>query len=82
MSKKKKKHVAAKGGFRRFGMVDMLLLYWQPIDARITEEDPETWKRFEQAPGNWFVRNGCYLRCRKIRKGTYVWLAQKQQEKQ
>ena len=82
LATKKDAHFAEKGDYKRFGLLDALLMYWQPLPRAQTENERDYFRRAEADPSNWFIKDGHYLCCRKVNDTILVWLAQKQKEKQ
>ena len=75
-------HIQKKGTFKRFGMVDAVLLYWEKLSTDVIDSDPDYYKRAGAMKDMWFFRGGYILKVRKIRKTAHTWLAQKQNEKE
>ncbi len=75
-------HLSEKGTYRWFGLLDALLFYWQPLPVTNDEVEKNYFARAEATPSNWFVREGHYLRCRKLADTALVWLAQKEKQKE
>ena len=68
------------GSFRRYGLVDMVMLYWQEIGADTLAENPDYFQRAAADENIWFVQGKYSLACRKLRFSQLVWLAQKADE--
>ena len=66
--------------YRRFGLVDMLMLYWLEIPSATIAQDPDYWQRAADDENIWFVRGKYSFACRKLRYSQLVWLAQKAEE--
>ena len=44
------------GSFRRYGLVDMVMLYWQEIGADTLAENPDYFQRAAADENIWFVQ--------------------------
>ena len=75
-------HFAEKGDYERLGLLDALLMYWEPSPPGATDEERDYFERAGADPTIWFVKDGHYFGCKKLNDTIRVWLAQKQKEKQ
>lgn len=71
-----------KGDYKRYGLLGALLVYWVPLQSPHVRKHPDYFARAECDATNWFVKDGHYLRCRKLSATAFVWVAQQQTEKQ
>ena len=55
------------GSFRRYGLVDMVMLYWQETGADTLAENPDYFQRAAADENIWFVQGKYSLACRKLR---------------
>ena len=74
------------GNFRRIGLLDGLVLFWQQLskDLPRSREDEELLEKAARDPNNWFVakqKDDYYvLRCSRLPIGSLVWPSQKSGE--
>ena len=75
-------HIQKKGTFKRFGLVDGVMVYWEKVPQAKIDANPDYWKRAFASNSLWFFRDGYMLKVRKLRKTAHVWLAQKEKAKE
>ncbi len=74
-------HIQKKGTFKRFGLVDGVILYWTKVPQDLIDANPEYWQRAFASNQLCFFRDGYMLKVRKIRT-AHTWLAQKEKTKE